>query len=231
MRPALSHNYEQVIIMKNSVSNYGLSFLAVAVLGLAGCTNIGSSRNVNDANVSGKTIAIQVCSSCHGVTGESTSPMFPKLAGQGKEYLAAQLADFKGHDRSDSRGAQYMWGFTHLTNKQVDELADYFSAQPPMQARKDKVELLARGEAIFRSGVAEKGVVQCAACHGAGGEGNGAFPRLAGQHANYVLEQIKVFQLTEQRPRGAAMKQITHELTDADAVAVSHYIESIGATH
>ena len=70
----------------------------------------------------------------------------------------------------------------------------------------------------------------CAARHGAGDEGNGAFPRLAGQHANYVLEQIKVFQLTEQRPRGAAMKQITHELTEPDAVAVSHYIESIGAT-
>ena len=214
--------------MKNMIASYRLSLLALAILGVSGCTNVSSSRNVNDPRVSGTTLAIQVCSACHGVTGESVSPMFPKLAGQSKEYLVAQLADFKGHDRSDSRGTQYMWGYTQITTKQVDELAEYFSAQPAMLARKDKVELLTRGEAVFRNGVADKGVVQCVACHGASGEGNGAFPRLAGQHANYVLEQIKVFQLTAQRPRGAAMQQVTHELTEPDAIAVSHYIESIG---
>jgi cytochrome c553 len=206
-----------------------LRLLPLVVLVLSACTNIQSSRNVNDSAVAGKTIAIQVCSACHGITGESTSPMFPKLAGQQRQYLVAQLADFKGHDRSDSRGAEYMWGFTHLTDKQVGELADYFAAQTPMKGRTDTSAALARGQVIFDSGVPEKGVVQCSACHGPGGQGNEGFPRLAGQHANYVLEQIKVFQLTDQRPRGAAMKQVTHELSDTDALAVSKYIESLGA--
>lgn len=214
--------------MNKTIFAPAFRLLPLVVLALSACTNIQSSRDVSDSTVAGKTIAAQVCSACHGITGESTSPMFPKLAGQRKDYLAAQLADFKGHDRSDARGAQYMWGFTHLTAKQVDELADYFAAQPPMKGRTVPGASLVRGAEIFNSGIPDKGVVQCAACHGPGGEGTDGFPRIAGQHSNYLLEQIKVFQLTDKRPRGAAMKQITHELSDADALAVSQYIESIG---
>ena len=217
--------------MSNIRSSLRASLVAVAVLGLSACTNIESSRNVNNPDVPGRVLAVQVCATCHGRTGESTSPMFPKLAGQQKDYLIAQLTDFKGHDRTDSRGAAYMWGFTHLTTKQVNELADYFAEQVPMRGRPDAPDHYARGAMIFRTGLPEQGVVQCAACHGSAGEGNGAFPRLAGQHANYVVEQIKVFQQTDHRPRGSAMKQVTHALTDADAMEVAHYIASIGSSH
>jgi cytochrome c553 len=215
--------------MKTHRLSLKVSILGIAVLGLSACTNLHSGRDVANPDMPGKVLAVQVCSNCHGVTGESTSPMFPKLAGQHKEYLAAQLADFKGHDRSDSRGAEYMWGFTHLSTKQVDELAEYFASQPPMVGQRSSDPSLARGEAIFRNGISDKGVVPCATCHGASGEGSSAFPRIGGQHASYVLEQIKVFQLTDQRPRGAAMKQVTHELSDADASAVAQYIASLGA--
>ena len=216
--------------------NYPRLALQAGVLGavllvLPACSDLKRSRDVADPGVSGRVLAVQVCSSCHGVTGESTSPMFPKLAGQRKEYLVAQLTDFKGHERSDSRGSEYMWGFTHLSSQQVDELADYFSSQSPMRGQAEVADAsLARGEAIFRQGIPDKGVVQCASCHGAAGEGQGAYPRLAGQHAHYLQEQIKVFQLTDQRPRGAVMKQVTHELSDADAQAVTRYIAALGTT-
>ncbi len=215
--------------MKVMNTSMRLSLAGLVSVLMFGCSNIERSRNVSNPNVSGKTLAEQVCSNCHGMTGESASPMFPKLAGQQKAYLVAQITDFKGHDRSDSRGATYMWGFTHLTTPQVDELAEYFSAQPPMAGRRNSSVLLARGEEIFRHGLPDKGVVQCAACHGTSGEGNGTFPRLAGQHANYVIEQIKVLQQTDQRPRGAAMKQVTHELSESETMAVAQYLESIGS--
>lgn len=198
-------------------------------LALTACTNIGSSRDVANPEVSGSVLATQVCSNCHGITGQSISPSFPKLAGQQKDYLSAQLVDFKRHDRSDSRGTQYMWGFTHLTAKQVEELADYFSNQPPMLRRNGEPALLARGAEIFNNGIAENGVVACLACHGPNAEGNGTFPRLAGQHANYIVEQIKVFKNSDQRPRGAPMKQITHALSEQDMLAVAEYVESIGS--
>ena len=202
---------------------------ALVVAGIAACANPKASRNVDDPDVKGATLAVQVCSACHGVTGQSVSPAFPKLAGQQHDYLMAQLTDFKGHERGDSRGVQYMWGFTHLSANQVEELALYFSSQPPMLAANTPQADLARGKEIFESGVPDKGVVQCAACHGPTAEGNGGFPRLAGQHAPYVLEQIKVFQLTDKRPRGAPMKAITHDLSESDALAVAHYVASIGA--
>jgi cytochrome c553 len=214
--------------MKAWTNIWSPGLLAFALAALSGCANPPSSRNVNDPQASGKSIAVQVCSNCHGMTGESISPMFPKLAGQQREYLLAQLADFKGHERSDSRSVQYMWGFTHLSAKQVDELADYFSGQTPMRAVAAGDADLARGKALFEGGLPDKGLVQCTACHGPNGEGNGSFPRLAGQHPAYVLEQIKVFQLTDLRPRGAPMKQVTHALADSDAQAIAQYIGTIG---
>ena len=203
--------------------------MGMLLTAVAACTHLGSSRDVANPDVSGKTIAVQVCSNCHGLTGESTSPAFPKLAGQQRDYLAAQLMDFKGHDRSDSRGTQYMWGFTHLTAAQVDALADYFSSQAPMQGRSEASAQVSRGEEIFRNGIAADEVLACVTCHGPTAAGNGAIPRLAGQHANYLVEQLKVFKLTDQRPRGAAMKQVTHALSEQDMLAVARYLQTVGA--
>lgn len=205
-----------------------LSGLGLSIFILSACSNIDSSRNVNNASVSGRTLAVQVCSTCHGVTGDSTSPNFPKLAGQKKEYLIAQLDDFKGHARSNARGQEHMWGFTHLTTGQISELADYFSAQEPMRGKNRPSGSFARGETIYRNGLPDLGVAQCSACHGASGEGNASFPRLAGQHANYLIQQIEILQETEQRPRGGVMKEVTHGLTRTDSEAVAQYLESIG---
>lgn len=202
-------------------------FLALCVVALTGCTGTNEQASEKNSPMPGIAMVDKVCSMCHGLTGESISPMFPKLAGQQKEYLKLQLADFKGHARSDVTGTQYMWGFTHLTETQISELADYFSSQSPMKADDDKPD--ARGELIFRKGLPELGIAQCSSCHGADGQGNGQFPRLAGQHAYYMIRQIKVFQQTDQRPRGALMKQVTHSLSDADAEAVAHYIATLGA--
>ncbi|MDZ5436373.1 c-type cytochrome [Pseudomonas fluorescens] len=173
-------------------------------------------------------MADSVCSLCHGLTGESVSPLFPKLAGQQKEYLKLQLTDFKKHARSDETGTRYMWGFTHLTQTQISELADYFSSQSAMKAEADQPDV--RGELIFRDGLPQAGVAPCSACHGADGRGNGQVPRVAGQHARYMSDQIKVLQQTEQRPRDTPMKQqLRHALSDADAESVARYMATLGA--
>ena len=201
--------------------------LALCVAALMGCTRTSEETLQTTSPMSGIAMADQVCAQCHGLTGESVSPAFPKLAGQQKEYLKLQLADFKGHARSDKIGVQYMWGFTHLTETQITELADYFSSQSPMKADADTPD--ARGELIFHQGLPESGVAQCSSCHGAGGQGDGRFPRLAGQHANYMSRQIKVLQRSDQRPRDTLMKQVNHSLSDADAESVAHYLASQGA--
>jgi len=208
-----------------------LIFFVGIALGLVACANPERSRTLNDPSVAPKAMAMQVCSACHGVTGNSISPNFPHLAGQTPEYLVSQLTNFRKHSRSDPAGFEYMWGLSrHLTDEQVKGLAAYFSAQKRVATRvvtsRDQV---AAGEAIFKSGVPDKNIPGCFACHGDHGQGNGQTPRLAGQHADYLQKQLMVFQRTDERPEGAIMKVIAHDLTENNMKDVAEYLQSLAS--
>jgi cbb3-type cytochrome c oxidase subunit III len=202
----------------------------IVALGLlaagSGCHDLERSRQVDNPAVAGKTIALQVCSNCHGLKGVSISPTFPKLAGQSRQYLVDQLMDFKTHSRSDPNAKRFMWGFTHLTDAQIEDLATYFSSQAMELGQPADDELMEAGREIFTSGLPAKGVAACAACHGEHGEGAGLFPRLAGQHADYVVKQLRVFQQTDTRPRGATMKAVCNNMSEQDMHAVAAYVEA-----
>ncbi|WP_233886938.1 c-type cytochrome [Paraburkholderia flagellata] len=191
----------------------------------AACQDLERSRQVDNPLVPGKTIALQVCSNCHGVNGVSVSPTFPKLAGQRKEYLVDQLTDFKNHSRADPNAQRFMWGFTHLTDTQIDELATYFSSQSAALGVASDLALINEGKAIYHAGLPGKGVAACVGCHGPHGEGMNQFPRLAGQHADYVVKQLGVFQQSDTRPRGAVMKAVCANMSDRDIRAVAAFVE------
>ncbi|NIE56843.1 cytochrome c [Burkholderia sp. Ax-1735] len=199
--------------------------IAAVLVGVS-CHDLERSREVDNPAVPGKTIALQVCSNCHGATGVSVSPTFPKLAGQRKEYLVDQLTDFKNHTRSDPNAKRFMWGFTHLTDAQIDDLATYFSSQHVTLGDTGDLLLISEGKSIYMSGVPDKGVAACIGCHGQHGEGMSRFPRLAGQHADYVMKQLKVFRETDTRPRGAVMKSVCSNMSEQDMRAVAAYVEA-----
>jgi cytochrome c553 len=193
----------------------------------SGCHDLDRSRAVDNPAVAGKTIALQVCSNCHGVNGVSVSPVFPKLAGQRKEYLVDQLTDFKVHARSDPNAQRFMWGFTHLSEAQIDELAAYFSSQKPVLGEPGDQSLIGEGKTIYASGLPDKGVAACVSCHGQHGEGMNQFPRLAGQHADYIIKQLLVFQRhVDQRPRGEVMKAVCGNMSEQDMRAVAAFVEA-----
>src|SRR5690348_11980605 len=111
-----------------------MAWLAIVASLATGCANEPRSRDTANPNVSGETLALQVCSNCHGVTGNSRSPMFPNLAGQQDAYIVAQLTGFRAHSRRDPAGFEYMWGLSHkLTDNQIKELAAHFAAQTPQR--------------------------------------------------------------------------------------------------
>ncbi len=194
---------------------------------LGGCSSEERSRALNNANILPKTLALQVCSNCHGVTGISESPNFPALAAQSQEYLVAQLKSFKSHGRADPAGFEYMWGISaRLSDEQIDGLATYFSSQRPRVGKVKNPELQSEGKSIFEQGIAASSTPACSACHGAKGEGMAQFPRLAGQHADYLVKQLMVFQRTDERPAGAVMKDITHALTPKNMENVAAYLEA-----
>jgi cytochrome c553 len=76
----------------------------------------------------GKKKATEICQSCHGLDGNSTSPDFPRLAGQHPDYLEKALRDYK----SGARKNPIMAGFAAaLTRAEIQNLAAYYASQPP----------------------------------------------------------------------------------------------------
>jgi cytochrome c553 len=207
--------------------------ISIALVGatLAACTNLPRSRDLGNPKISGQVLAEQVCSNCHGVTGTSISPNMPHLAGQQKVYIAAQLRGFRSKSRQDPAGYEYMWGISrNLSDRQIDELADYFSTQTlrPQQVEGLPARIEA-GRAIFSGGVPASGVPACFSCHGPEALGNDTYPRLSGQHADYLVKQLAVFQRTDQRPEGAVMKVVAHGLSEAEFADVAAYLQALPA--
>ena len=77
----------------------------------------------------------RVCEACHGATGQSVDPIYPKLAGQYESYLMQALADY----RSGRRTNAIMAGFAlNLSNQDIADLAAWFSKQEGLQDLKIK---------------------------------------------------------------------------------------------
>ncbi len=167
-----------------------------------------------------------VCGGCHGVDGNSMIPSFPKLAGQGELYLTKQLIDI----RDGARSVPQMSGIlTGRTDQDLADLAAYYSAQKVTIGATDP-ELLDLGRQIYRAGIAAKGVAACSACHSPTGAGNAqaAFPALSGQHADYVIAQLKAYR-TETRTNGQAMmmQQVAALMSDKEIEAVASYVQGL----
>jgi cytochrome c553 len=115
-----------------------------------------------------------------------------------------------------------------LTDKQIQELAAYFAAQKPRpQSIEGSTAQIEAGRPIFNDGVPAKGIPPCHSCHGPAGAGNEKFPRLAGQHADYLVKQLTVFQRTDERPEGSIMKTVAHELTQENIIDVAAYLQAL----
>ncbi|MEK7985992.1 c-type cytochrome [Burkholderia contaminans] len=194
----------------------------IALLAAVGLTSTSALAQSQD----GARIAMQICSGCHGAGGRSESPMFPKLNAQTSEYIEAQLKGFREHARGENAARDYMWGMAALLDAgAVKSLADYFSHQPATRGATGDATLTARGQEIFERGVPDKGVPACASCHGAEAQGAGTFPRLAGQHKEYLLRQIEVFK-NGTRGNAPVMSAVAHTLDDEQAKAVAVYLQS-----
>ena len=170
---------------------------------------------------------VQTCGTCHGTKGRSVSPTFPNLAAQTAPYIEAQLKAFKEQTRADPDAQAYMWGMAaQLSDAQISELAAYFSKQPaPPPGKSGGAAAIARGKQVFEEGVPARQIPPCASCHGAHGEGMATFPRLAGQHAPYLLKQILVIQNALRN--APVMHGVVKDLSRDQILAVTAYLESI----
>jgi len=210
------------------MSTSSLAVLARALLAgaLLAAQGAASAQNKpSDADQAARKVAVSICASCHGPGGVSTSPIFPRLAGQQEQYLVAQLKAFKGKSRGEQDAHDYMWGMaTLLEDSVIEGLARYYAAQKPGPGIAGNPQLIARGQALYEKGDPSRNVVACSTCHGEAAQGNAIFPRLAGQHAAYVVRQLEVIQ--GKFRDSPVMHGVIKELDANDMKAVAEYVQS-----
>ena len=166
------------------------------------------------------------CAACHGINGRSTSPTFPNLAAQTAPYIELQLHAFKDQSRADPDAQAYMWGMaSQLDDALIAGLATYFSKQSAAEGRGGDALRAGTGKQIFVEGVPSRQIPPCATCHGAKAEGNGPFPRLAGQHAPYLFKQLLVIQSVLRT--APVMHGVIKDLSRDQLQAVATYLQSI----
>jgi len=164
------------------------------------------------------------CFICHGADGESSSPIFPRLAGQHAAYVARQLADYQsGRRKSDAMRPMV----EDLTSADFAALGRYFESRMPIAHQPSDPELAGVGRFIFERGNPYSGIPSCASCHGPQAAGTDNLPRLAGQHAAYLEQQLKKFNTRERNNDNAVMHTVASKLTELETKAVSSYISGM----
>lgn len=91
----------------------GASLLVSAAAGAAGDAAAGKKKSAT-------------CAACHGPDGNSTNPLWPKLAGQHAAYLVKQMKAFKSGERKDPVMAPMA---APLSDEDIENLAAYYASQ------------------------------------------------------------------------------------------------------
>lgn len=202
------------------------AMVMAAVVSLMVASGVNAETEVKADPAKAQQIASTVCVACHGADGNSPVPANPKLAAQHPDYINKQLTNFKSGDRKNP----IMTGMVAmLTPEDMKNLAAYFGGQKlAPSAAKDKV-LAEQGEKIYRAGIAEIGVPACSGCHGPAGSGIPAmFPRIAGQHGEYIETQLKSFRAGERaNDPGKMMQTVAMKMSDKDMKAVAEYVSGL----
>lgn len=172
-----------------------------------------------------KKLAMSMCASCHGPEGAGAKPMIPRLAGQQKAYLVAQLKSFRRHNRDDPEGHDFMWGVAAMLDDNiVDGLGDYFSTRTPMKGVPGDAKLVAQGEKLYLNGDTAREIPACSICHGPDAAGVSVFPRLAGQYGQYLSRQMQM--LRKKVRASPVMHGVVRDLTDDDITALATYLQA-----
>lgn len=157
----------------------------------------------------------EACIPCHGPNGNSTNPQFPILAGQTARYTYLQLKDFQEGRRKEPTMAPFV---ARLSRNDMLDLSAFFAAQR-LRSPDFKVD-----EARARRGKAKSEEVLCTMCHLGGFMGQNEIPRVAGQHYQYIVKQLKDFKAYRRTNDAGNMASVSKTLSDRDIEDLGHYL-------
>ena len=160
----------------------------------------------------------QLCAACHGADGNSSIPANPSLAGQPEQAISTQLYQFREGNRKDPQMSPMA---EKLSNKEMNELAAYFSTQKAAApTHKTSPESAAAGPKLAQQ-------FNCVQCHGPALRGQQHIPRIAGQQYDYLLAQLRKFKARQRADLDGNMTAATEPLKDKDIEILADYIAGL----
>ena len=158
------------------------------------------------------------CIACHGANGNSTAAQYPVLAGQTARYIYLQIKDFKEGRRTEPQMEPFV---KDLSRQDMFDIAAYFAAQKPRAtAFKADPARAARGKA-------KADETLCTMCHLGGFLGQNEIPRVAGQHYEYIVKQMRDFKTAKRTNDAGNMASVSKTLTDQDIEDLAHYLAGL----
>lgn len=180
------------------------------------------------AAISGDGVA-QTCVACHGSDGNSLVPAWPKLAGQHATYLYRQLQYYQEGEKGPRYVPAMLSVVADLSDQDLWAISQFYAGQrmSPGYAQPKNLDLAQR---LYRGGDRSRGIAACMACHGPKGEGNGQAlsPRLSGQHADYIRDQLLAYRENKRTtdPQGI-MRTLAKKLTIEEIGALANYVQGL----
>ncbi len=221
--------------MKRDVISQGLIVLAITLSAMIASTTAAYPKTSGSSDMArGREIASGKCAICHGAQGNSTNPAFPKLAGQRATYLYGQLRAFKAGGRRSKIMSTIATG---LTDTEMTDTANFYSHQKLRPDRVGNEASTVAGRRIFYHGANSGATPACEMCHSTsgaksmmgggmmGGGMMGSIPKLNGQHAAYLIRQLRDF--ASGRRQGMMMNSIAGSLTQTEMHEVAGYLSGI----
>jgi cytochrome c553 len=226
--------------MKNILSN-ALFSVGLAIIAQGAMANGDAAAGVTKA---------AVCGACHGADGNSPAPNFPKLAGLGEKYLLKQLKDIKLWDLEQDAAKKAKTGravlemtgmLANLNDQDLADIAAHYASKSTQLSGSKKIEVqvnsgilvdgLELGARVYRAGNMTTGVPACTGCHAPDGKGNApaGYPRLSGQHPEYIEKQLRAFRAGDRTNDGdqMIMRSIADKMSDAEIKALANYIAGL----
>jgi sulfide dehydrogenase cytochrome subunit len=180
---------------------------------IASALALGSFKGV-EAAASAEALAL-TCNGCHGPDGVSYGESIPSIAGQDAQYLFQTLQRYRDGERKGTIMGRIARGYPVYDLRKI---ANYFAGKswtivPISGGAADTT----RGKAIHRE--------HCEECH----ENSGWYqdkdvPRLAGQGADYLFQQLVDYAKGEKAmPQPSKMAERLEGMAEQDLWALSHF--------
>jgi cytochrome c553 len=171
---------------------------------------------------------IAMCIGCHGIPGYQASfpevYKVPKISGQNAKYIVASLNAYKQGERKHPS----MRGISQsLTDQDMADLAAYYELHGKTEAVAEaKIpEASAKVAELLKKGA-------CVSCHGESFNKpvSDAYPKVAGQHADYLLVALKSYKTEGNATWGRAngiMGGISKQFSNAELKQIAGYVSTM----